>query len=100
MSTSTEPTVRHDDLAGRYEVVVDDEVVAFASHHARADGAEVFDHTVTEPAHRGQGLAAIVVQHAMDDVRARGGKVVPACWYVGQWLDAHPDYRDLVATSG
>ena len=49
MDTSPEPTVRHDDITGRYEVVVDDEVVAFASHHARADGAEVFDHTVTDP---------------------------------------------------
>ena len=97
MSTSAEPSVRHDDAASRYELVVDGTVVAYADHHPRADGAEVFDHTVTDPDHRGQGYAGIVVQHALDEVRARGAKVVPACWYVAQWLDAHPGYDDLRA---
>lgn len=97
MTDAAAPSVRHDDTASRYELVVDGEVVAFADHHVRGEGVEVFDHTVTLPEHRGQGYAGLLVAGAMADVRARGAKVVPACWYVAQWLDAHPDHHDLRA---
>ncbi len=96
-ASSTDPVVRHDDAASRYELLVDGEVVAYADHRAVGEGVEVFPHTVTDPAHRGNGYAGILVQAAMDDVRARGARVVPQCWYVAQWLDQHPDYADLRA---
>jgi predicted GNAT family acetyltransferase len=96
VSTST-VEVRHDDEAGRYEILVDGQVVGFASHHDRADGAWVFDHTVIEPAHRRQGFAEQLVAGAMEDVRRRGHKVVAQCWYVDRYLDEHPADADLRA---
>ncbi|HEX2577197.1 MAG TPA: GNAT family N-acetyltransferase [Aquihabitans sp.] len=92
-----EPTVRHDDERQRYEVLLDGEVVGFADHHPLGDGVEVFPHTVVDPAHEGKGLAGVLVRHALDDVRARGVRVVPSCWYVARWIDRNPAYRDLLA---
>jgi predicted GNAT family acetyltransferase len=94
MATDTE--VRHDPEHARYELVVGDEVVAVADY--RDDGrAVVMHHTYTDPRHRGNGYAARLVEGALDDLRARGRTIVPSCWFVAEFVDAHPDYRDLVA---
>lgn len=89
-------SVRHDEAGCRYEYVRGGEVLAIAEY--RPDGDRlVMHHTYTEPAHRGQGIAADLVRVALDDVRARGLLVVPACWFVAEFVDANPEYSDLVA---
>ena len=42
------------------------------------------------------GLGSTLVRGALDDVRSRGGSVVPRCSFVRGWIDRHPDYADLV----
>lgn len=79
----------------RYELVEDGAVIGFADYQVRAD-AVVFPHTVINPDRRGEGLGAVLVQGALDDVRASDQKVVPICWYVGQFIDTHPEYADLL----
>ena len=80
----------------RYEAIEGDEVVAFAEYDAQGSTV-VMPHTVTMPEHRGRGLAAMVVQFALDDIRAQGRTVVPSCWFVADFIAEHPDYADLVA---
>lgn len=88
--------VHHEPERSRYELVVDGTVVGVADY--RRDGDTwVFPHTEIDPARRGQGLGAEFVQGALDDVRREGGRVVPRCWYVAEFIDGHPDYQDLVA---
>ncbi len=88
--------MRKDEGRSRYELVEDGAVVGFADYHEQ-DGVVVFPHTVIVPERRGQGLGSVLVRGALDDVRPSGRKVVPACWYVGQFIDENPDYQDLVA---
>jgi uncharacterized protein len=95
--TNSQPTVAHDRERSRYELTVDGTVNAFAEYIERGD-ITVFHHTVTNAAMRGRGLAAIVVRAALDDTRARGRMVDPQCWYVAQFIDAHPEYADLLAS--
>lgn len=90
-------TVRDNPDRQRYEISRGGQVVGFAEHHPFADGVEAFPHTVIDEAHQGQGLAGTLVREALADVRARGVKVVPSCWYVAQWIERHPDHRDLLA---
>ena len=91
------PTVVHQPDHDRYELVADGEVLAVADY--RDDGSTVvMHHTYTEPRHRGNGYAAVLVEGALDDLRARGRTIVPTCWFVAEFVDAHPEYRDLVAT--
>jgi predicted GNAT family acetyltransferase len=89
-------TVRKDQERFRYELVEDGAVVGVADYREQGD-AVVFHHTLIDPARRGQGLGAVLVQGALDDVRATGGRVVPVCWYVGQFIDTHSGYADLLA---
>lgn len=89
--------VRHVPEMSRYEVAVDGAVVGVADYQVR-EGTWVFSHTEVEPAHRGKGLAAELVRSALDDVRKAGGKVVPRCWYVAEFIDGNPEYADLLVS--
>lgn len=44
----------------------------------------------------GRGIAAALVQAALDAARAEGWKVVPACSYAAVWMQRHPAYHDLL----
>jgi uncharacterized protein len=80
----------------RYELVEGDEVVALAKYRDQG-GVRVLPHVETARAHRNQGLAGEVVAFALDDIRAQGKTVVPACPFAAQYVAEHPEYADLVA---
>jgi predicted GNAT family acetyltransferase len=86
----------HETARNRYALYVDGELASVAEYTPRG-GAVVFDHTETSPRYQGRGLAARVVAFALDDVRRRELSVVPACWFVADFIERHPDYRDLLA---
>ena len=88
--------VRNNAELSRYELVIDSRVVGVADY-AIAGPVVHFPHTEIDPPLRGQGLAATLVKAALDDVRAAGRRVVPQCWYVAEFIDEHPEYRDLLA---
>jgi predicted GNAT family acetyltransferase len=88
--------VRRDDAQSRYELLLDGQVVGLAEF--RDDGDRlVFPHTVIDAPLRGRGLGDVLVKGALDDVRARGERVVPTCWFVAEYIDSHREYADLVA---
>lgn len=89
-------SVDRNDDAGRYELSVDDRVVGVAEYRRR-DGAVVLPHTAIDGQLRGRGYGAVLVRGALDDIRQSGERVVPLCWYVAQFIEEHPEYRDLVA---
>lgn len=87
----------HNEQAGRYEVSIDG-VPAGEAHYTLRDQVASFDSTFVPPQFGGRGVAGRLVTYAMDDVRAKGGlKVRPACSYVVDWFDRHPEYADLLA---
>jgi predicted GNAT family acetyltransferase len=95
-------SVRHDVDASRFELVIGGRVVSRAEYRDDVDEAgdttRTFTHTYTDPAHRSRGYAAVVVRAALDDTRQAGYRVVPACWFVREYIDARPAYRDLLAS--
>ena len=54
-------------------------------------------HTEISPHMRGKGLGDVLVRGALDDLRAQGRTVVPACWFVAEFIERNADYGDLVA---
>ena len=88
--------VRRNDEKGRYELIREDRVVGFADFHGEGDRV-VFPHTVIDSNLRGNGFGAELVRGALDDIRERGERVVPRCWYVAQFIDENPEYADLLA---
>jgi uncharacterized protein len=88
-------TVVHNAAKQRFELDVDGQTV-FTEYRLSA-GTMTFFHTLTPPALRGRGLAARVVQAALEFARAQRLKVVPVCWYVSGHIAAHPEFRELLA---
>jgi predicted GNAT family acetyltransferase len=88
--------VRHDAEAGRYELWDDDAMVGIADYRPGEAGVLVFPHTEIAAHRRGEGLGEQLVRGALDDVRAKGFRIVPACWFVDEFVRANPAYADLV----
>jgi len=80
---------------GRYLGHIEGTVVASAFYKVRAS-TWIFTHTEVDEDHSGQGIGSAVVRYALDDVRAKGGKVVPICPFVAAFIKRHPEYQDLV----
>lgn len=88
--------VRKNEQGSRYELVDGDDVAGFADFRLDGD-IVVFPHAEIDGTRRGQGLGAVLVRGALDDVRASGRTIVPACWYVAEFVRDNPEYQDLVA---
>ena len=79
----------------RYELVRDGEVIGVILYRA-TPGVIVLLHTDVEPAFEGEGVGNRLVAGALDDIRARGLRLVPVCPFVAAYLRRHPEQRDLV----
>jgi predicted GNAT family acetyltransferase len=87
-------SVRHAPGDSRYEYVLNGQVVGVADYRV-CGGQVVMHHTFTNPEHRGEGIGALLVAGALDDIRQSGRHVVPTCWFVAKFIDAHVEYHDL-----
>ena len=92
----TTAEVRHEPDLSRYTLWQDGEPVGLADY--RLTGQDLtFTHTEVDPAKRANGLASILIEEALDDVRTRTDlTVVAACPFVADWIDQHAEYQDLL----
>ncbi|NQX11779.1 N-acetyltransferase [Microbacteriaceae bacterium VKM Ac-2855] len=98
-ATGSRSEVRHEAEDSRYTLWVDGSYVGLADYALRGDDV-VFLHTEIDPAHRHEGLGATLVQAALDDAHRRfAGAIVPVCPFVAEFIEEHPDYQELLATS-
>ena len=81
----------------RYELRDGDHLLGFTEYHEGDDGVLVFPHTIITEPKRGAGYGATLVQGALDDVRAKGRRIVAQCPFVQRFVEEHPDYQDLLA---
>ncbi|MGI6879722.1 GNAT family N-acetyltransferase [Microbacterium sp. gxy059] len=83
--------------ASRFELRRGDELVSVLDYRIK-DGEIALTRAFTPPPQRGQGLAAVITERAVDEIARRGGlRIQPVCSYVGVWFDAHPERADLLA---
>jgi len=89
------PPIEHRPAEGRFQVVVDG-LTCVADY--RLNGAVmVMTHTGVPPALQGRGIAAALVQAALDHAAAHGLKVDPRCSYVSAYMRRHPGTQALLA---
>jgi uncharacterized protein len=91
-----EPTVTDAPENSRYEIRDGDLLLGQAVYQLRGDQV-VFTHTEVDMDQERSGLGGTLVRGALDDVRSKGGTVVPMCSFVRGWIERHPEYQDLVA---
>ena len=88
--------VKHDEQAGKYYALIDGRE-AVCEYGPAGNGTLDFFHTYVPPELRGRGVADELVRQALEDVLARGLKVIPSCWFVRAYIDRHPKYQALLA---
>lgn len=82
--------------ASRYTLHRGDDLVSVIDY--RDDGRTLaMTRVYTVPTFRGHGYAAEAVRRAVDELEARGDRVVqPVCWYAADWFEAHPDRAGIL----
>jgi uncharacterized protein len=81
--------------AQRYEARLEDRVVAYIEYRPSGE-ARMLTHTEVNADMEGKGVGSAIVKYALEDIRARGERVVPMCPFVAAYLQRHPEYVDLV----
>jgi predicted GNAT family acetyltransferase len=82
--------------ASRYTLRDGDELLATLDYSSNGHAVSL-TRAFTSPSHRGKGLAADIVEFAVDDLEKSSDlRIVPMCWYVGEWFDKHPDRSGLL----
>jgi uncharacterized protein len=90
-----EPVVIDVPTAHRYEIRVGGELAGVVTYQRRT-GPLVLVHTEIDPRFEGHGLGTKLAGAVLDEVRRRGGTVVPRCPFVAGWIRRHPEYLDVV----
>lgn len=87
-------SVRHNAAASRFEAVIDGHT-AYAAYD-RDDDVLRLNHTSVPASLQGRGIAAAIVQAALDHARANNLKVEPWCSYVRTYMKRHRDTQALL----
>ncbi len=90
--------VQRDDEAHKYYAVIDghEAQILFAP---RGDHTLDLRHTRVPAALRGHGVAEALVRNALDDVHARGERIIATCPFVQAFLARHPEYQPLAVAT-
>ncbi|MFT5143975.1 MAG: putative GNAT family acetyltransferase [Rhodothermales bacterium] len=64
--------------------------------YIRLEDCVSLHHTMVPYAHRGKGIAAMLVREALNWAREEGLAVRPQCSYVGHFITQNPEYQDLL----
>lgn len=82
--------------ASRFTLHRGDDLVSVLDY--RDDGRSVaMTRAYTIPTFRGSGFAAELVDRAVAQLEAAGDReVIPVCWYVADWFDAHPERAGIL----
>ena len=80
----------------QYELWIGDERVGLAAY-AQSGNVVTIPHVETDPAHQGNGYAALLMDGVVDDLRARSLTIRPLCPYAAGYMRERPDTHDLYA---
>lgn len=89
-------SVVRNDKKHQYEAQLNGQRVGL-SRFRLDDGTVVFTHTEVDPELEGKGVGSTLAKRALDDVRARGERVVAECPFIKEYIERHPAYADLLA---
>jgi uncharacterized protein len=87
-------TTQHNTAASRFEATIEGHLCV--CHYRVLGKTMMLTHTGVPAALRGRGIAALLVQAALDHARATGLKVRPDCSYAEVYMQRHPETLDLL----
>jgi quinol monooxygenase YgiN/predicted GNAT family acetyltransferase len=87
--------VRDNPESQTYDAMVGDEIAGTMLYEHEGPRL-VLTHTAVQSRFQHQGIATALIAAALDDIRAKGKKVTILCPLVNAFIDAHPQYADLI----
>jgi|SRR4051794_21914526 predicted GNAT family acetyltransferase len=91
-----EITVKNNAESRTYDAFVDGGIAGSIVYEPAGDQRVVFTHTFVQPRFRRRGVGNALVRGALDDVQAKGLTLTNFCDFVARYIDAHPEYADLL----
>ena len=91
------PQFLHAESNSRYELRVNGDLAGQAQY--RREGETVrLTHTEVDSRYEGQGFGTRLAAFVLDDLKARGSKVIPSCRFMAGYIARHEEeYGGLVA---
>jgi uncharacterized protein len=86
--------IQHNAAASRFEATVEGQLCV--CQYRVFGKTMMLTHTGVPQLLRGRGIAALMVQAALDHARARQLKVRPDCSYAEVYMQRHPETLDLL----
>ena len=91
------PRLEDNAAAGRYEYRIG-AALGFVSYRREA-GVTTLSYARVPDALAGRGVGAAMARAVLEAERARGARVRATCSFIAAYLDAHPEYADLIAAT-
>lgn len=82
--------------ASRFELLLAGQRVGLADYSI-AEGVITVPHVETDPAHQGQGFAAVLMKGVLESVRSSDQRIRPLCPYAAAYMQRRPETQDLLA---
>ena len=100
VGTTPRGAVVENTTLGRFELLREGAVVSFANYRPNPadDASIVIPHVETDPAHRGNGYAAELMDGTLALLRDSGRTVVPRCPFAAGHIRENPAHHDLVTS--
>ncbi len=96
MSEHANVTVTNNPEQNRYEAVLQSGVVAGFAAYEQREGLLIFTHTEVDDAFEGQGVGSALAAGVLDQARTTGLQVRPACQFIADYIENHPEYQDML----
>lgn len=80
--------------AHRFELIVDGAVVGEATYSLSGNTMTI-THTEVSAEYKGKGYASELARQALDSLRAKQMKLIPACQFIASFIQKHQEYADL-----
>ena len=64
-------------------------VLAEITYIEKEKGIFDINHTFVDESLRGQGIASILVEKAVEEIKKKNGKIEATCSYAKSWLEKH-----------
>lgn len=94
----TNVAIVHRPAESRFEAMSGEDVVGHLDYRLSGSTVDVH-HTWVDVSMRHRGIAGLLVEEALREIRAQKLHVRPTCPYVGRYIDEHAEHQGLLEPS-
>ncbi len=88
--------VAHDEARHQFEIDLDGKKALIRYKKDGEEDALNLFHTEVPKEFEGKGVGAQLVKQTLEQIKAKGKKIVPSCPFVATYIKRHPEYESLI----